>query len=172
MKYITTTISKKSVNVKAWDNENKCFARLNYSFTGELNDAVKRNARKLYDAIGYTVCKFYDDTVEVFKTSKYKMCEDDFYNNAVVMEKRPNGEYISRTATATKCEVLLYNNYTDDTETRIAVKTGKNMEKIAKEIAKDYKNTDYIILDINPVDTITALYVMSLDDFIAKGIKE
>ena len=165
-KNITATMNENSVTVRVWDNETKELYTTDVTFYGNYDEKRKASIRNDYAKKGrLMVVKFYDETLAINASEKYAMPESEFYARATVMEKRPNGDYISRTATATKCIVLLYNNYTDDTETVSCIVSGKNSEKIRKEIERKYKKTDYIVLDVQEIETITALYVLESEIF-------
>ena len=157
------TEKENTITIKVWDNENKSFMNVVMTFKGAFNDTVKRNIRKACEPL--TVCKFYEDTITEQLAYKYVMSEDTFYKYARKMEKRPQGDYVSRTATATRYGVMLYNEYTDDVESVTRIISGDNDEIAEKTIRKEFKNTDKIVLDIVPQDKITALYVMPVSEF-------
>lgn len=159
-KNITATVNLNSVKIKVWDNDAKQMYATEVTFFGNYDEKRKAEIRNDYSKSGKMVCKFYDDTLELIASEKYAMPETQFYTLAEVMEKRPNGNYISRTATATKCDVLLYNTYTDDTEVKHHIVSGKNTANTVKTISKIYKKSDYLILNVVETETITALYVL------------
>ena len=168
-KFITATENKNSVIIRTYNKKTKALSTKTAYFYGTYNESVKRDLRKYYESNDQMIVKFYDDTVATVESAKYCMPESEFYNNAKVMDKRPAGDYISRTATASKCQVLLYNSYTDDTEIMEKYASGKNFEKVCKTIEREFKNTDYIVLEIEIIDTVNALYVMPSGEFFKKA---
>ena len=164
-KNITATMNKNSVSVKVFEKATRKLFTTEDTFFGTYNESVKRTIRTMYELNDCMVVKFYDDSVQIKESAKYAMPESKFYELAQVMEKRPNGDYISRTATASKCEVLVYNNYTDDTEVKYHIVSGKNADKVQKAVERIYKKTDYTVLAVDIVDTINALYVLDAETF-------
>lgn len=168
-KNITATMNKNSVTVRVFEKATRQLFTTDETFFGSYNESVKRVIRAMYEQNNCMVVKFYDDSVQIKESAKYAIPESKFYELAEVMEKRPNGDYISRTATASKCEVLVYNNYTDDTEVKYHIVSGKNAEKVQKAIERIYKKSDYTVLTVDIVETINALYVLDADTFFANA---
>lgn len=165
MKTISATKNTYKVSVKAYNKETKDLYTTTVEFCGTYDEKRKAKIRQDFIANNELICKFYDDTLAISNSAKYIMPVDTFFGIAVKMDKRPVGDYISRTAYATKYSVTLYDNYADDilTEERYAV--GKNAEKAVKDIAKLYKGTDKTVLEIEPIATTEALYVMEASKF-------
>lgn len=172
MKTITATRVQNSVIVRVYNKETKELTTDTAFFKGNLDEKNKAYIRAEFEALyNVMVCKFYEDTISKVSECKYAMPEEQFFNEAQAMEKRPNGDYISRTAKATQCKVTLYNNYSDAIEIQTRFASGTNADKIEKEIRKSYKNTDYTVLDIECVKTIEALYVMPAKEFFEKAVR-
>ena len=163
---VTMTRANNTVAVKYWSNDTKQLYTTKANFVGTLNEQVKNEIRKQFEKMDARVVKFYDETIEKGTETKYSLDSEIFYKNANRVDKRPNGDYISRTAKASVLTITLYNNYTDDIETASAIIDGTNEQVIARNIRKRYKNSDCVVLDYEITDTITALYIMTVDKFI------
>lgn len=163
---VTMTRTENSVVVRYYGNDTKELHTATAYFSGTLDNASKANIRKQFEKMNAIVVKFYDDTIKAGDTTKYSLDCETFYLNAERVEKRPNGDYISRTAKATKVDVTLYNNYVDDIEHKTLIIDGTNESIIKRNIKKRFKDTDLVVLDYDVIDIITALYIMSVDKFI------
>lgn len=168
MKYVTVTANTTTVDAKIYNNVTRQITVESVTFRGNLDDKSRKAIARVYEKQDYKLLKLYDDTA-VINSETYKLDETEFYAYAVQVEKRPNGDYVSRTRKAYKYNVTLYNGYTDTVDTVTKYATTDNLDKAIKAISKDYKNTDNVVLEISLVNEIETLYLMPLDEFIRRA---
>ena len=166
MNNITMTRANNTVTIKVWNNDTKAVEMKKATFAGTLNAATVKAIRNDCENNDTMLLKVYEDTITTGALIKYSMPEDLFYTIAEKMEKRPQGDYISRSATVYGYAVTLYNRYTDDIEDGYKYTTANTPEKAKKAIQKEYKNTDKIVLNVKLEYTKTDLFVMAVSKFI------
>ena len=167
-KMVTATVAKTTVTVKVFNMQEKSVTFEDISFAGELNAYTQKQLERYYKKQGVEILCFYKDSAET-TTETFAVPAKWYFENAEVMEKRPNGDYISRTAKGVKCAVWLYNSYTDETENTVKFAEATTAEKAQKLIEKDYKHTDYRVLTVDIIETIEQLYVMPMEKFLKKA---
>lgn len=166
MKTITTTTTRTTTNAKVFNPATKAISIDEISFVGELNERTEKQIKAYYEKYqGIKVLNIYKDDVKT-STTTYAVPEQWFFDNAKAMDKRPNGDFVSRTAKGCKCAVWLYDSYTDNTESVTKFAKGDNLDKAKKEIEKAYKGTDKVVLTVDIIEVIEQLYVMPIEQFI------
>lgn len=171
MKFISMTNSTNSVNVKAWDSINKCMYDTTATFKGELNDKAISTIRKEIASTGNMLLKVYTDSVVTSDCTKYRMEESKFFELAKPVSKRPNGDYISRTATAYCYNVVLFDNYTESLDLVTKYTSEKDSKKAFNAFKREFRNTDKQVLDIELLNEVTQLYIMPVSEFITYAEK-
>lgn len=160
---ITATISTEKATINAFNPENnevtniECFVR-------------KSTAEK--DAIAFCESKnlMFCEIMNITKGNevKYELDSDVFMHNALKVEKRPNGNYISRTLNLTSVQTMVYNLITHKAEIKTIVIDTKNPEKFEAEIKRVLKKSENPkrFLKIMSTNTTTVLYIMPTEKFI------
>ena len=158
---ITATIKTTVATINAFDTTTDTIKTIT---------TVVNNAKQERDAIAYCDSKgliFCEITaITTGKECKYSVDSDWFLANAERVEKRPNGNYISRTVNINKITALVYNRYTHTAEESVFYTDTKNPTKAMKDIEKQCKGTDKKILKIINSEITPVLYIMSVDKFI------
>ena len=168
-KNVTITRANSTITVKVWDNIKKAQEFKAVDFSGVFNDTVKKSIRKALESVNCMVLKFYEDTITVGTLRKYAIPESEFFARAIKMDKRPQGDYISRTGKVYVYTATLYNGYTDDIESVIKYSTISNEEKARKAFNKEYKDTDKVCVDVTLTNIQESLYVMPVSEFIERA---
>lgn len=162
-KNVTATIKRTVATVAAFDGENIVnFDCIIDKAKGE-RDAIKASEQK-----GFIFCDILKTTDTALLT--YSVESEWFIANAVKMDKRPIGNYISRTVAVNKLTVLVYDRYTKTAQQLTYYVDTKNNEKALKAVEKQCKGTDKKPLKILNSEITNVLYVMTVEKFIENAV--
>ena len=157
---VTATITSNSATINAFDGENIVTVHCNVSASKAEAEAIAYCESK-----GLMFCEILK--TEPTATIKYAVSEQEFFAKATKADKRPNGNYISRTVKTMTATVLCYNGKTHKAEQQVFVVKGDNEENIMKR-AKAVCRTLESMKPLKVINYTTAeqLYIMPVNDFI------
>ena len=157
---VTATITTNKAIINAFDGENIVTLECNVSTTKAEAEAIAYCESK-----NMTFCELME-TVET-GTTKYAVSEQEFFAKATKADKRPNGNYISRTVKTMTATVLCYNGKTHKAEQQVFVVKGDNEENIMKRAKAVCRTLESIKpLKVLNYTTSEQLYIMPVNDFI------
>ena len=162
---ITATITANKATVNAFDVNTNNIVTIDCNISKQF---AERDAIAYCEAKNLIFCEILK-TVEC-DSIKYEMDAQYFYAHAKVMDKRPQGAYISRTVSVYDVEMLAY-SMTTHTAKKVSFKLDTDNEKAIERKAKQLCRANELkllkVLSIGIPET--ALYVMSVEDFVKYG---
>lgn len=166
---ITATIVTEKATINAFNPENDNMIEV---------ECLIRKATAEKDCIAFCESKnlIFCEIMNITKgkEQKYTLDSDMFIINAIKVDKRPNGNYISRTVNVTTVTCLVYNPVTHKADKKAVVIDTKNEQKFETEVKKALKKseTPKKLLKILSTETTSILYIMPVDRFIELAIIE
>ena len=158
---VTATVAASKATINAYDFDKNDIIKVSCLVD---KTHVERDAIKYCDSKNLAFCEVLK--IEKGKEIKYSLDSNIFMEKAQKVDKRPNGNYISRTANITCVNALIYNSYTHKVEQKLYYVDTKNTENIEQYVKKQIKNSDYRFLKIINYNTKSVLYIMPVEKFI------
>ena len=160
---VTATITAEKATINAFDYDAEEIKEI---------DCIVRKATAEKDAIEY--CKKNGlEFCEILKTVtgsviKYELDADIYMANAIKVDKRPNGNYISRTVNISAVECLVYNSVTHKADKKTICVDTKNTDKIEAIVKRELKKDENPkrLLKVLSINTTSILYIMPVEKFI------
>lgn len=162
---ITATITATTATINAFNPETNNIEHYTCAVSKQF---AERDAIVYCDTKNLIFCEILkkEDTAPI----KYEMDAQWFFAHAQVMEKRPQGAYISRTVCVYDVEMLAY-SVTSHTAKKVSFKIDTNNEKAIERKAKQVckANELKMLKVINTSMPTSKLYVMTTEQFVQYG---
>ena len=165
-KNVTATISAHFAHVTAFDVESNDTVQVTTTVASKA--FAERDAIAYCESKGLLFCEI--NSIEKGATCRVSMDAQEFFAKATKMDKRPNGAYISRNVTVYDVAIMAYSTTAHQVKA-LVIKSDTDNNDTIERIAKRYcKANELRFLKSNGViNSITALYVMSVDEFMKWG---